>query len=856
MKNLSLIVLCLLTGCVTGQKLLPSSATVRRSMPPPEALAATGGFTLSPTGATAATSGGSGTVALTATWTAFSSDPTWLSVTPTSGSGNTTLTWSAAPNTGPARAASLTIAGQTFTVSQAGSVVTDVALASGVPVNDSLSATTSQSTWKYYYIDVPAGSSGLTVEAFNMTGDVDLYVKLQAKPTLSLWDCRPYIGGTSERCQFSSPAAGRWWIGIVNYATGTISYTVKATIATATVCTYSISPTSSSWSSDGGIGGVTVTTTAGCAWNAVSSAPWLTCSSTGSGTGTATYLVASNTTSVARSATLTIGGQILMVTQAGVMADTTPPSVPTGVIATAISTNQINLSWNPSTDTGGSGIFGYKIYLGGVLVAAVGSTNFSDTDLIPNTQYCFSVAAYDNANNLSAQSAIACATTQAITPPSTNTWAKSFGGTATDYGAAVVVDGAGNIVVTGIFSGSVNFGGIPLTSAGGYDVFLAKYTPAGAHVWSKRFGGTGSEVVKGIALDSSGNIFICGNLITGSLAKFSAQGDPLWTVGPVAADFVRIATDSQGNAVVTGDFAAPFATPMNFGGGLTLYSQYGAIDAVLAKYSPSGICLWVKGFANSGDSEYGVGVAVDKTDNILVSGYATGRINLGGMDLTNNAYGNVFSFLGKFLPTGAHVWSRRYGVCNPADFIGSSWCRAQTMTVDGNGDAAVAGAFAFHTNLGGEIGDSGNVVISGTSALYDVFVAKYSGASGAYQWSKPITGNQYAIPGAIAADAANNVIVTGNFYGTYTFGSQTLTAAGTAPKSNSDGFVTKLSSVGNFTWAKQFGGALDADGGKGVAVDSAGNPVVTGAFQGVANVGGTSLTSAGGQDVVLWKLNP
>ena len=86
----------------------------------------------------------------------------------------------------------------------------DVALANGAPFNDSLTASVSKAGWKYYYLDVPSGSSSLIVDLYNMSADVDLYVRYNAQPTLTIWDCRPYIGGTSEKCTFSSPSAGRW----------------------------------------------------------------------------------------------------------------------------------------------------------------------------------------------------------------------------------------------------------------------------------------------------------------------------------------------------------------------------------------------------------------------------------------------------------------------------------------------------------------------------------------------------------------------------------------------------------------------------------------------------------------------
>src|SRR5436305_4112874 len=106
---------------------------------------------------------------------------------------------------------------------------TDVTLANGVPYFDSLTGPTLQSTWRYYYVDVPSGSTNLVVDLFNLGADVDLYVRRNAKPTIGSYDCRPFAGGTtSEECTFATPASGRWWIGVNNFATGTIGYTVEA----------------------------------------------------------------------------------------------------------------------------------------------------------------------------------------------------------------------------------------------------------------------------------------------------------------------------------------------------------------------------------------------------------------------------------------------------------------------------------------------------------------------------------------------------------------------------------------------------------------------------------------------------
>src|SRR5213076_1211083 len=102
--------------------------------------------------------------------------------------------------------------------------------------------------------------------------------------------------------------------------------------------------------------------------------------------------------------------------------DTTPPSVPTGLTASAVSSSQINLSWTASSDN--VGVSGYRVYRNGTQIATTGATSFANTGLSPSTTYSYTVAAYDAAGNLSAQSSSASATTPAppdTTPPSVPT---------------------------------------------------------------------------------------------------------------------------------------------------------------------------------------------------------------------------------------------------------------------------------------------------------------------------------------------------------------------------------------------------------------------------------------------------
>jgi len=95
--------------------------------------------------------------------------------------------------------------------------------------------------------------------------------------------------------------------------------------------------------------------------------------------------------------------------------DTLAPTTPTGVSATATSSTSITVSWNASTDSGGSGLSHYAVYRDGVLVATPAATSYLNTSLTPDTTYSYEISAVDNANNESTRSVAAQATTQPAT---------------------------------------------------------------------------------------------------------------------------------------------------------------------------------------------------------------------------------------------------------------------------------------------------------------------------------------------------------------------------------------------------------------------------------------------------------
>ena len=106
-----------------------------------------------------------------------------------------------------------------------------------------------------------------------------------------------------------------------------------------------------------------------------------------------------------------------------VTSDTIPPSVPTGLAATAVTTSSVTISWNASTDN--VGVVGYYLYRNGSQIivstsSALTTTSYTDPGLSPSNTYTYTVVAYDAAGNISGQSSAASATTISDTyPPST-----------------------------------------------------------------------------------------------------------------------------------------------------------------------------------------------------------------------------------------------------------------------------------------------------------------------------------------------------------------------------------------------------------------------------------------------------
>ncbi len=422
-------------------------------------------------------------------------------------------------------------------------------------------------------------------------------------------------------------------------------------------------------------------------------------------------------------------------------------------------------------------------------------------------------------------------------------WSEGFGDTSDQVGTAVAVDAGGYVFVAGYFKGSVNFGSGALTSAGGDDAFLAKFTADGQLSWGQSFGNSSNQNINGIALDSTGNIWVagetagdvdfgCGTLSIGGGARdvfvvqFDTGGACLQHFGFGGSDneyCSSIAVDDSNNVIITGYFPND---EIDFGGGAVSAGAY------VAAFNSDTDHIWSDSYGN-GDDGYlaSQSVAVDSQRNVTITGTFSSNPDFGGGQVSGS--GVIGVFVASFGPTGAHRWSKGFGTG------GQNF--AEAVATDSSDNVVITGAFDSNINFGGDqlasVGDR------------DVFVAKFD-SDGAHVFSQRHGDQKRQTAAAVACDDADNVIFTGNLDGSMSFGGPTVDGVG-----GGDLFVTKLNSSAAYRWAQSFGDT-DLQEGLAVATGPGGKVFVTGKFEGELDFGSDTLTSAGSTDIFVVSFDP
>ncbi|MBW2454843.1 MAG: hypothetical protein JRI68_10045 [Deltaproteobacteria bacterium] len=309
-----------------------------------------------------------------------------------------------------------------------------------------------------------------------------------------------------------------------------------------------------------------------------------------------------------------------------------------------------------------------------------------------------------------------------------------------------------------------------------------------------------------------------------------AIGNHLWSHGfGDAAPTERswsVAVDSADNVIIAGHFAGDITF------GTSPLTSLGGNDIFVAKFNAGGDHLWSDRFGDL-EGQQAFGVAVDSADNIILAGSFAGAFRFGTNPILSSA-GSTDVFVAKLDPNGNALWSFGFGDAAP-DFC-------QNVVVDSSDNVILAGHFET------DIDFDGTAPALTSAGGSDIFLAKLD-SSGTHLHSAIYADADTQYVWDLAVDGSDNLLVAGYFLGGVDFGGGALPYGGGA-----DAFVAKFDSTGAHQWSHSYGDGPD-QWSVAVTADSAGNVILTGGFRGTADFSGTPVTSNGGWDIFLTKLD-
>ena len=317
-------------------------------------------------------------------------------------------------------------------------------------------------------------------------------------------------------------------------------------------------------------------------------------------------------------------------------------------------------------------------------------------------------------------------------------WAKSIGGSNSDYGNVIKIDDAGNIFIFGTFGGTVDFDpgpGVFNLSYSSGNVYILKLNPQGEFEWAKNFSHSSLGYGNPVAFDTNGNIYITSSfsgstdfdpgigtcILTSNgssgdvaIVKLNHSGDFIWARkigGPLSEVSYSLAIDNSGNIITIGKFygIADFDPgPENY-----YLTPMGDYDFFVQKIDSTGNFVWAKSVGGT-SSDIAHAVAVDSDQNIYLTGYFRGTADFftgpGAYNLTSSGYEDIF--VCKLDAMGNMNWVKQFG--------GTSVDYCNAIAVDSQHDVYLTGGYRGLVDFDPGIGESW----LNTQYTLDMFILK------------------------------------------------------------------------------------------------------------------------------------
>lgn len=278
-------------------------------------------------------------------------------------------------------------------------------------------------------------------------------------------------------------------------------------------------------------------------------------------------------------------------------------------------------------------------------------------------------------------------------------WVKSYGSNYNDLGRDVAIDSNDNIYMLGNYRYTVDFGGGDEINNNNSDIFLVKFNSSGVFQWVYTAGASESDDSRALALDSNDNLYITGSFrdtvnfgggnITAAnlddlfILKLNSSGayQNIYTSNIFTTQKGKgLAVDSSGNIYATGTFSGT----VDFGGGNITSSGN---DIYLLKLNSSFAFQWVKRFAvdnGSTGQALGLAVTVDEDGNVYSVGQIGGSVDFGGGTINFGSQDDAY--IVKYDSSGSFQWSKTFGSASANNID-----KTQDIVIDSNGFVIAVG---------------------------------------------------------------------------------------------------------------------------------------------------------------------
>ena len=426
-------------------------------------------------------------------------------------------------------------------------------------------------------------------------------------------------------------------------------------------------------------------------------------------------------------------------------------------------------------------------------------------------------------------------------------WARSVGGSNYDYINSVAETRDGGVIAGGYFySSSIQVEDYTLTNSGNEDGMLIKYSATGEVEWARSVGGSNSDYIQSVATTEDGGYIAGGYFYSdeiqvgeytltnsggrdGMIIKYSSTGEVEWaiSVGGDDYDYIYSVAETSDGGVIAGGYFQSRSIQV---GDYTLTNS-GSYDGMLIKYSREGEVEWARS-VGGGSEDRITSVATTRDGGVIAGGcFHSDKIQVGDYTLTKvGGYdGMVIKFKEKEL-VNVDI--------TKAEGIGGSSDDGIESVVETSDGGYIAGGYFRSSSI--QVGDY--TLTNSRSGYYDGMLIKYS-SSGEVEWARSVGGSDYDYIYSVASTSDGGVIAGGYFQSrSIQVGDYTLTKSGST--SYTDGMLIKYSREGEVEWARSVGGD-DYDYIYSIAETIDGGAIAGGYFQSRSiQVGDYTLTNS------------